>query len=213
MLLRRTAAPADFLTLSELKAHLRIDHSYEDTALEFYRKAAQEYLDGREGYLGRSLCSQTWEWLLPLFPYGKEIHIPLPPLQSITSIEYYDGSNALQTFASDNYAVRTEARTGYLALNADASWPATYEREDAVKITFVAGYGAASAVPSAIKWAAMLIAGRLYANRGDQDDSTDKSGDAAMTTTERNLLASFRIQEFCTPNEQYWFKARALPHR
>jgi len=213
MLLTRTAAPADIISLTDLKAHLRIDHSYEDTALDFYRNAAIQALDGRDGYLRRALCTQTWEWYLPRFPYGNEMHFPLPPLQSVTSIAYYDLDNTLQTLASTEYLTYAQAHVGYVKLTALGSWPSTYERDDAVKATFVAGYGNAAAVPAPVKWAALLIAARLYANRGDGDDSKQADGDTSMSNTERNLLSPFRLSEFATSNEQYWQQTRALPHR
>ena len=213
MLLTRTSAPADLISLADLKAHLRIDHAYDDTALDIYRAVAIQALDGRDGYLRRALVQQTWVWELPLFPYGTELHFPLPPLQSVTSIEYYDVDNALQTFASSNYIVHANAHVGYVKLTPSGAWPSTYERDNAVKVTFVAGYGAASTVPNPIKWAALLLAGRLYANRGDGDDSKQADGDTAMQETERRLLAPYRLQEFVSSNEQYWKQARAYPHR
>jgi len=213
MLLTRTVAPVDFISTAELKAHLRIDHVYDDTILDIYRNVAMQALDGRDGYLRRAVCSQTWTWELPEFPAGTELHFPLPPLQSVTSIQYYDADNALQTLSSANYIVHANAHVGYLKLTPDGSWPATYERDNAVLITFVAGYGAAAAVPNPIKWGALLLAGRLYANRGDGDESKDTSGDLSMIETERRLLAPFRVAEFCGSNEQYWQQARAHPHR
>lgn len=226
MLLTRTAAPVDFISTAELKAHLRIDHTYDDTILDIYRNVALQALDGRDGYLRRAVCSQTWTWELPEFPTGTELHFPLPPLQSVTSIEYYAAdTNSLETFyynadqspaftgKGDQWGAYTNAHVGYAKLTPSAAWPATYERDDAVKITFVAGYGNAAAVPNPIKWGALLLAGRLYANRGDGDESKDTSGDLSMIETERRLLAPFRVAEFCSSNEQYWKQARAHPHR
>lgn len=213
MLLTRTTTPAEFLSLAELKQHLRIDHAYEDATVDLYRFVAMQALDGRDGYLNRAVCTQTWQWELPEFPYGRELHFPLPPLQSVTSIQYYDADNALQTFDAANYLVHSSAHVGYVKLIPSAAWPATYERDNAVKVTFVAGYGAPRDVPHPIKAAAKLLAARLYANRGDGDDSKNADGDRAMVETERRLLAPYRLQEFMSSNAQYWTETRARPHR
>lgn len=47
----------------------------------------------------------------------------------------------------------------------DQVWPGSYHREDAVSVTYVAGYGNADAVPAPIKAAILLIVGHLYENR------------------------------------------------
>lgn len=211
MLLTRTVAPAALLTEAEVKAHLRVDHVYEDTFLTLIRTVACEFLDGRDAYLNRAVCTQTWRWYLPEFSYGDELHFPLPPLQSVTSVKYRDVDDVEQTFSADNYRVHANAHVGYIKLKDAASWPATAVRDDAVTVEFVAGYGDATAVPFAIKAAALLMVGRLYANRGDADET--KANALAITETEKRLLAPYRIQEFVTSNEQYWRKAGTYPHR
>jgi len=201
MLLARTAAPADLVSIADIKAHLRIDHTYDDTTLTAIQAVVGDFLDGRNGYLRRALCSQTWQWSLPCFPPSGELHFPLPPLQSITSIQYYDTTETLQTFASSEYYTYTQAPAGYVKLKQLATWPATYDRDDAVLVTFVAGYGASSAVPISIRQAALILAGNMYANRGDMapDDAMK-----AMDGTCRALLAPHRLQEFNLAHERYW---------
>lgn len=201
MLLARTAAPADLVSLADIKAHLRIEWAYDDTTLTAIQAVVAEFLDGRNGYLRRALCSQTWQWSLPCFPPSGELHFPMPPLQSVTSIQYYDETETLQTYAAANYYTYTQEAVGYVKLKQAASWPATYVRDDAVLVTFVAGYGASSAVPAAIRQAALILAGNMYANRGDvaADDAM-----RAMDGTCRALLAPYRLQEFGMPHERYW---------
>lgn len=213
MLLTLSAPPVDFLTDAELKAHLRIDHAYDDATVTAVRLAATSFLDGRYGYLNRALCTQTWLWSLPAFPLGNELHVPLPPLQSVVSVKYFDVTGVEQTLAATEYRTHTNAYVGYLKLKPSAAWPATDERDDAVTLEFVAGYGAPAVIPAPVKAAALLMAGRLYANRGDGDDSRDALSEETLTMTEKRLLASYRLQEFVSSNEQYWQNARAHPHR
>lgn len=206
MLLVRTAAPADLLSAAELKAHLRIDHSYDDTTIDAIRAAVTEHLDGRHGYLKRAIMSQTWTIETPLFPAGTMFHFPFPPLRSITSVQYYDVDNALQTLSSSDYYVYSQAHVGYLKLKATATWPSTFERDDAVKITFVCGYADSASVPTAVRQAALLIAGQLYANRGD---ASVEGAERAMPDAARRLLTPYRLTEFMASNEQYWEQTRA----
>ncbi len=75
-----------------------------------------------------------------------------------------------------------------------------------MKVTFVAGYGVASAVPASIKQAALLLAGQMYANRGD---ASVEGAERAMPEAAKRLLMPFRLTEFMPSNEQYWSKTRA----
>ena len=169
--LELTSAPATALvSTAEVKSHLRIDHALEDTQLDALAAAALNLIEGRSGYLRRALVTQTWKWRVCEFPIERRIYLPFPPLQSLTSIKYYDADNVEQTFSSSNYGVNPRAFRGFVELNRSASWPGTYERFDAVTLEFVAGYGAAAAVPQAIKQAALLLIGDMYANRGDRDE-------------------------------------------
>ena len=116
----------------------------------------------------------------------------------------------LQTYSADNYYVITQDVTGYVKLKAGCSWPSIKERDDAVIVTFVAGYGAASAVPVAIKHAALLAAGRLYANRGDGEvlSSAAAIAETSLSSAEKSLLNPYRIAEFNHAHERYWLAPR-----
>jgi uncharacterized phiE125 gp8 family phage protein len=190
MLLSLATPPAAYpVTVAEAKAHLRIEHALDDTYIETLVKAVTAELDGRQGLLRRALITQTWDYSLPWFPVVRRICVPMPPLQSVTSVKYFDADNVEQTFASDNYEIITQDEQGYIALKQSASWPSTYEREAAVTIRFVAGYGAdGSAVPANVRAAMLLRIGELYANRGDEAISGDMS-----VTVKRLLNPSRRV--------------------
>lgn len=211
MLLTRTVDPAAQLISDALaKAHLRIDHAYDNTTLDHLRAVVESFLDGRDGYLQRALVTQSWLWQLPCWPVSGELWFPLPPLQSVTHVKYYDDDNTLQTLDAANYSVITAGAFGYIKLVQGASWPSLYDRDDAVQVTFVAGYGdTASDVPPAIIHAALLMLGHLYAGRGDSADDPAN----AMTDAMRRLLAPYRLFEFKRLHEQHWFTARANPVR
>ena len=72
------------------------------------------------------------------------------PVLSVTSVKYYDASNALQTLASSYYRLHQQSETA-----AELGWddttfttPSLYDRDDAVQITYAVGY---ATVPATAK--------------------------------------------------------------
>lgn len=160
----RTVAPAaNLLSVADAKAALRIDHSDDDALLGAYISAVEAYLDGYTGVLGRALVTQTWAESFSHFEYRMPLR--LRPVQSIASIQYYDNDEAQQTLASGVYRLHEDAGGAYLVQRDGESWPSTFVRDDAVTITYVAGYGAAAAVPAPIVQAAKMMIGSWYAHR------------------------------------------------
>ncbi|PLX37002.1 MAG: hypothetical protein C0605_08005 [Hyphomicrobiales bacterium] len=160
----RTAAPETTpVDLDAVKKHCRVDFADDDNLLAALIAAATDHLDGYAGILGRALITQTWQQ--DFAGFDDVMRLPLAPCQSISAVSYYDGDNAEQTLNSSIYALRADALGPYMTLAPDQSWPGTYNREDAVSITYVAGYGAAAAVPQAIKQAILLMIAHWYENR------------------------------------------------
>ncbi|MDW3204574.1 MAG: hypothetical protein R8L07_03445 [Alphaproteobacteria bacterium] len=183
--LTRTVEPAAaILPDARIWDHLRVETSGspaepEDKALiDVYREAATSVLDGADGILGRALITQTWQMKLPSFPCkldpihrDRRIVLPLPPLQSVTSITYFDSAGDEQTLATSVYSVLTRGmEKGAIVPAYGQSWPATRARADAVTVTFVAGYGNSSDdIPAAIRAAALLLIGDLYEGRTETE--------------------------------------------
>ena len=162
-----TSAPAALvLTLAEIKAHVRVDTSDEDTFLTNLGAAANEHLDGWDGLLGKALITQTWRADFDKFPGVRRIGLPIGPVQTVV-VKYSDSDNAEQTWASSKYAVHEDNSEPFLWLDqGQDSWPATYDRRDAVRIETVVGYGAASTnIPEPIRQAMLLMVGDAYRNR------------------------------------------------
>jgi uncharacterized phiE125 gp8 family phage protein len=164
MSLTRIEAPdVDPVTVEELKGHLRVTSTSEDDEIESFIKAATGKLDGADGSLGRALITQTWELTLDAFP-RREVSLPLPPLQSVVSIKYDDVTGVEQTLAVENYKVDNRSQPGWVL--PVGSWPPTYSGINAVRITFIAGYGDnGDDVPEPLRQAIRLWAGHLYENR------------------------------------------------
>lgn len=164
MILRVTTQPAvEPLTVSEVKTHLKIDVSAEDTLLAGYLTAArmQCELEAR-----RAFVTQTLQLKLEAWPWGEEICLPRPPLQSVTSVVYVDSDGNSHTVSAADYIVDTASEPGRLILAYGLGWPgATLQPGPAITITYVAGYGAAADVPATYKQAILLAVGHFYENR------------------------------------------------
>ena len=153
------------VTLAEAKAHLRVDITDDDTLINGLINAATDYLDGYSGILKKALITQTWSITAPCFKSNK-IYLNLDPVSSVTSIQYYDADNVQQTINAANYALYKDAGGSYIKPTSGNNWPAVYNRDDAVVITFAAGYGAdESAVPNNIRQAIFLLIAHWYENR------------------------------------------------
>ena len=157
-----TSAPAvEPVTLVEAKLHLRVDHTTDDDLIDILRKAAREIV---ELHTNRSLITQTRVIKLDNFPYFDTIKLTYGPVSSLTSITYDDSDDVNQTLSSGDYW--TDFTSGIARVVVKNSWPTTYDKPNAVQITYVAGYGAAgSNIPQALKQAMLLILGHLYENR------------------------------------------------
>lgn len=168
MNLTRITAPATPpISLADAKVHLRVPSgdSSKDTLINALIDAVTSHYDGWTGVLGRAMVTQTWDVVLDAFPAGA-IQIPLTPLQSVTSVKYLDTAGVEQTVDSNNYYVDTLSPDGWVVPDSDFSWPSTMAAVNAVAVRCVVGYGAAAAVPAAIRQAMLIRIGTLFTIAG-----------------------------------------------
>jgi uncharacterized phiE125 gp8 family phage protein len=100
---------------------------------------------------GYRFITQTWEQVYDKFP-AREIKIGMLPIQSITSLKYYDAAGVLQTMSSADYVLDADTLPGWVLPAYGVSWPSTYDMAQAVIVRFVAGYGSAGlSVPAEIR--------------------------------------------------------------
>ncbi len=153
------------VSLGELKDHMRIDGGADDTTLTNYGKAARIKA---ERYQNRQLITATWIYRLEAFPLG-EFVLPRPPLQSVTSIQYVDSAGVTQTWNASLYQVDTTSIPGRVKPITTSFFPTTQsDTYNAVTVTYVAGYGAASSsVPDSTRHAIMMYAAKLHEFRED----------------------------------------------
>ena len=186
----QTVAPtAEPVSLAEAKLHLRVDINDDDSLIAALISAARLHA---ETITRRAIPAQTWKLVLDEFPHpasnlnsatwygpqwgvmpgplstarpdgstGYEIYL-LPPLQSVTSIKYYDSNGIQQTLDPSAYLVDVVSEPGRITPAPNTTWPATQARANAIEIIHVTGY---ASVPEGIKaWMKIRVA-TMYENR------------------------------------------------
>ncbi len=166
-------------TLAEAKAQIRSVQNQEDAVVLGYIKAARS---AAEDYLGRALLTQTITLTLSDFT----TIIPLPqaaPLQSVTSVKYYDVNGVQQTLSTNVYTVDTVTRPGRIALAANQSWPAveSLRRVRRIEIVYVVGYTSRELIPDAIRQGMRLYLGYLDTDRDGLEPGAKQALDVAKS--------------------------------
>lgn len=148
--------------LVDAKLHLRIEneHTDEDGLIATHIATAREFC---EGYQNRAYLMQTITMQFDRFPIF--IEVPLPPLQSVTSIKYYDTNGDQQTLDSSVYKLDKISEPGKINLAYGASWPVIRGDINGVEVVCVCGNVSANDVVARVKQAMLLIIGHLYENR------------------------------------------------
>lgn len=151
------------VTLTEAKAHLRVDISADDDYITACITAARIWA---ENFQRRAYVTTVFDLALDIWPENGVIELPRPPLVSVGSVKYYDEEETEYTFASSSYIVDTIGQPGRIVLKWDSLWPSeTLRRANGVIVRFTAGYGGADDVPEVVKQAMKLVIGDLYENR------------------------------------------------
>jgi len=194
-----TSTDSRAISIADMKTFLRVDTSDDDAVIAAYIATATEAI---KQYLRRAILTETFvfkadgftdeeadERLLALgpgfhtasVPYvlggGQTLDLPFPVLQSVTSVVTYDRSNNSSTFSSLKYQV--DLQSGRIYLNEGETWPTNLRAQDALEVTYVAGYGSGS-IPSPILQAIRSYVEQLY------------DGCEGMTDEIKRLLAPYR---------------------
>jgi uncharacterized phiE125 gp8 family phage protein len=169
------------LSLAEAKQHAVIVQTDDDVLITAYIVAARQ---AAESYLGRGLLTQTWK--LQLSAWADVIALPMAaPLQTVSSVQYYDQAGVLQTLATSFYVVDTTAEPGRILRAPNQILPfLQYDRVDAITITYVCGWMTSALVPESIKQGL-----RLYVAAADADRT---GGDASSETARQAAAAVWR---------------------
>lgn len=130
-----------------VSVHIKVDDTDEEAGLirEFIAASTEKV----EDILQRQLMQATWEYHMKDFSDSGAhcemdcegyIRLLKAPIVTVVSVKYYDVNNAIQTLTASEYEVDTTSEPGRIRFN--GSIPGVYDRNDAVKIQYIAGYGA-----------------------------------------------------------------------
>lgn len=190
-----TPPTEDVITLTEAKAHLRVEDASEDADIQAIIDAAVAMLDPASGgYLDKALRPQTWELRLNGFPCN-DIKLPFSPLISVDSVKYDDASGTEQTLALTTGYRKFTGGLGQAIIVPpyNGSWPVARCDLESVRIRFTAGHAASNDASSgaldAVKSAVKLIVGHLYQNREQISDAEKFEMPLGVAA----LLSSFKI--------------------
>ncbi|MGI9425185.1 MAG: head-tail connector protein [Hyphomicrobiaceae bacterium] len=188
MALKLVNGPAiEAITVTEVKEHMRVDHSEEDTLIASYIATSRLHI---ETALGLSLITQHWTWFADCWPFNGIVEVPLRPLQSVSEIRLRDGDDSLQVIDPVVYAVdtiseppRIASRTGY--------WPTPNAELNGIEIDLKTGFGdAANDVPADIRQALLLLTTHWFENR---DPALLDHGSVAIPKSVSSHLQAFKL--------------------
>lgn len=159
------------VSLTEVKAHLRVSASTEDALLTALVASATDWM---EEYLDRALIQQTWELRMLAWPWDAIIELPRAPVLSITSVKYLDLDGVEQTLDPAQYRLVVQDRfRARIEPTYQANWPTGRYQSDAVRVRYLTGYAPNNAsppdyavnVPAPIKHGLLMLVAELYENR------------------------------------------------
>lgn len=149
------------LSLEDAKAHLNITHSHQDDLIQSYIDAA---IAEAQAYTSRSL--KIYEVTIKLSTFTDKLLLTLTPYKAGLVITYYDTNNDLQTLDTDQYVLGYYFGEPVLHFNNMAALPATYNRQDAVTVSYDAGYGLEEMPQQFVSFCKLLV-GSFYEQRSD----------------------------------------------
>jgi uncharacterized phiE125 gp8 family phage protein len=155
-----TPPAIEAVTLTQAKKQLELSPSdtTHDSQITLLIQAAREQW---ENDTDTAVMQQSLSMTLPYFPL--EIHLQKRPVQSVTSITYYDTADNLATVPTSIYSLDIASRV--VRENYLKDWPMTVDRWDAVTVNYIAGHASAATVPAIAKQAMLLLIGKYFENR------------------------------------------------
>lgn len=175
--------PVHGIDLALVKAHLREESNDYDALISAYIDAAVAHIDGPQGWLGRSIWTQTLE--LRQNTFSGAVSLPYGPVRSVTSVIYVDSVGTEQTLAVDQYMLTND---GLIRSAHNTTWPSLRGDAEGVRVRYVAGF---ATVPAAVHASVLLMVGDMYAFRETAEVGA-AAGKIPVSATVENLLSPYR---------------------
>lgn len=167
---RLTDSTTEPLTLAQAKEHLRVVDFDDDndyiTGLITTARRTVEKATRRALWTG-----QTWQAGYADFGSFETVRgrlsVPKPPLTAISSVQYYDSSNTLQTVSASSY-VKDDSGSDRAILGFTSAFTVptlSCDYAAPVRVNFTAGYADAGAMPDGLLQAMKYLIQHFYDNR------------------------------------------------
>lgn len=190
--LKLISAPAsEPVTAAEIITRLGITSGdVSSTDLDALIKGARQWA---EQYTERAFITQTWEKRIDAFQEDG-IELAKGPVQSIESVKYVDSAGTVQTLVADtDYVLEDYSDPAWVLPAHGTSWPSPRDEANAVRVQFVAGYGAASAVPQPIINAIVLMVGQSLRGQSGLENNLYP---ASVPNAAKEMLNPYRLIRF-----------------
>lgn len=159
-----TAATERPITVEEAATHLRESDQHYFDVISRNIDAAIETLQQQ---YWTQFCTATYDEYFDAWP-DEWFVISKNPLGTVSSVKYTDTAGTTQTLASTVWEQGLEDGRGIVRLKYNQTWPTdSRDHADDIIIRYSAGYGAATAVPAAIKQALLLTVAEMYGFRDE----------------------------------------------
>lgn len=167
------------VSLSEIKAYLRISHDEEDAALAAFARTARSLC---EAFTGHRLIATLLEQRATDRPSGW-IRLLAEPVRSVQAVLIEDAAGDTQPVVGEGYLFKlSETGIGRLRVSAPIG------QDETVVIQFWAGLATDwNGVPEALRQGILRLVAHLYAHRDASDDVGPPTAVAALWRPYRKL--------------------------
>jgi uncharacterized phiE125 gp8 family phage protein len=177
-----TAPTFEPVTVAQARKQVELAESdrAHDEQLELLIQAAREQLEADTDLVLGQKTVKVYD-----DDFDAAMQLQLRPIQSITSVKYYDTGNSLQTLSTSYYDF--DAANRKVVLKYNQTWPAVIlGRYDAVEITYVCGYASQALIPALAKQACLLLVGNYFEGRDMLKESDAKTYDRIVAKLMRS---------------------------
>lgn len=150
------------VTLSEMKAYLRVDDEAEDNLISGLIRAARLMVESASR---RILIEQSWRVVMDRWPTGGKVLLPISPLLTVDGIRVLDAAGTATQVPAGSVELDAASDPPCILV---ANAPEPGKPRNGIEIALRAGYGASpDAVPATLKLAIRILVAHWYENRGD----------------------------------------------
>jgi len=154
-----------------------------------------------EDTLQQALIDRTYDFYQDYFTNATQLKLPYPPLDSVIGVYTTSTSNVETEFTNAHYWIDTSKKPARIVLNYGETWPTGLRDEKAIRVRYIAGYGAYADVPQWIKSVMLEMIAYWYAEREGGGLSPNSGRVPGMMTTDYEAVVSKLYRDaiaFCT---------------